>query len=96
MGKNGGARPGAGRKKGVKLRPQLRDYFTQEEIDAVIAQAKKRYVENDKVLVHIVEQIFGKPQQFIEHSGDINLTDEEAKAKANKAVGQILGSGDIK
>jgi hypothetical protein len=43
-----------------------------------------------------MEQIFGKAAQPIEGRVDLNIIDEEARAKGNKAIGEILSSGYIK
>jgi hypothetical protein len=92
----GGPQPGSGRPKGSTNRPQIRGYFTQKEIDDLVALAKERAKTNDKVLVHVMEQIFGKAAQPIEGRVDLNIIDEEARAKGNKAIGEILSSGYIK
>jgi hypothetical protein len=68
-GKNGGARPGAGRKPGVSNRPQLRDYYTPEERDEVINRMKARALVDDGMLKFVGEQLFGKAAQQLEVSG---------------------------
>lgn len=83
----GGKQPGAGRPKGSTNKPQLKDHFTDKEIQAVVKQAKTRYRENDKVLVHVIEQIFGKPQQFIDLSSNgQGLVDDTLKSKGDAAL----------
>jgi hypothetical protein len=63
-GKNGGARPGAGRKPGVTNRPQLRDILTQDQIDALVAKGIEKADAGDSLMLKfMLEQIFGKAPQ---------------------------------
>ena len=63
-GKNGGARPGAGRKPGVTNRPQLRDMLTQDQIDALVAKGIEKADAGDSLMLKfMIEQIFGKAPQ---------------------------------
>lgn len=62
-GKNGGARPGAGRPKGSTTRPQLRNYFTDKEIKELVEQLKERAKTDSTVLKFLGEQVFGKAPQ---------------------------------
>jgi len=60
-GKNGGARPGAGRPKGSGHKPKLSDNLTQEEKDEIVAKLLVKAREGDaKILQFLAEQIFGK------------------------------------
>lgn len=61
----GGVRPGAGRPKGSTTKPQLASYFTEEERLELIATVKERLKTNDRVLIHVLEQIFGRPVQAL-------------------------------
>lgn len=59
----GGKQPGAGRPKGSKTRPQLRDFYTLKELEAFVISLKER-AETDSVIAKFVaEQIFGKAVQ---------------------------------
>lgn len=64
----GGKRPGAGRPKGSVTRPQLRDYFTEEEVKQMVEMIKTHMVDDMTLLKFAAEQIFGKAVQPI--SGD--------------------------
>jgi hypothetical protein len=69
-GKNGGARPGAGRPKGSTTRPQIRDYFSEAEIAQLVADLKGRSKTDGTILKFLVEQVFGKaPQPLIGEGG---------------------------
>jgi hypothetical protein len=62
-GKNGGARPGAGRPKGSTTRPQLRDYWTPKQIAEFFEGLYERQKKSDRVAVWCAEQITGKAPQ---------------------------------
>jgi hypothetical protein len=64
----GGKRLGAGRPKGSTQRPQLRDYFNEDELLDFIELVKTHMVEDMTILRFVGEQIFGKAVQPI--SGD--------------------------
>jgi len=55
----------AGRPKGSKTRPQLRDFYTDEELKEFINDLKKRAKEDAGLAKFIAEQIFGKAVQPI-------------------------------
>lgn len=68
-GQNGGARPGAGRPKGVGNKLKIADFFTGEEIDQLVMEAKlmafgdgERKPDKD-IMKFIMEQLFGKAKQ---------------------------------
>ena len=61
----GGARPGAGRKKGVTLKPRIADYFTQEQKDALVRRAWEMAQTSEVMLKFLLEQIHGKALQPI-------------------------------
>lgn len=78
-GKNGGARPGAGRPKGVGNKLKIGDYFTPAEIDQVVMEAKllafgDGNTKPDKdMLKFIIDQLFGKAtQRQVQEDGDGN------------------------
>jgi len=62
----GGRQPGAGRPKGSVTRPQIRDYFTEEEIRALIDNLKERAKQDNKVAMWLGDHILGKPQQSVD------------------------------
>jgi hypothetical protein len=89
--KFGGKQEGAGRPKGSTTRPQLRDYFTKEEIKEFALDLRER-AKTDSLLAKFVgEQIFGKAPQPIEgHMEHELFFDAETRAKANKAIKEFL------
>jgi hypothetical protein len=67
----GGKRPGAGRKKGVTNRPQIRSYFTDKEIGDLVVQLKERAKTDSTILKFLGEQVFGKaPQPLTDDDGN--------------------------
>jgi len=59
-----------GRPKGSTTRPQIKDYFNEEDIMKLISQLKTKAKEGDThVLKFLGEQIFGRAVQPQEHSG---------------------------
>lgn len=84
----GGKQPGAGRPKGSTTRPQIRDYFTDEDIRNLVKRAKEKADEgNDTMLRTLLEQVFGKPAQALELQGKngeaIKIEISETIAKKN-------------
>lgn len=65
-----------GRPKGSTTKPQLRDHFTPEEVTDLVRTAKKKAKTGDtKLLVFLLEQIYGKAPQSIEFpAGDLKIT----------------------
>ena len=89
----GGKREGAGRKVGSTVRPQLRDYYSEDEIKAIVTDLKKRAKKDDVLFKVQLEQIFGKAPQSIALSnpdGTNLFGDEETKNKTKKTVGSFL------
>lgn len=77
--KHGGARPGAGRPKGTKNKLKIADFFTPEEIDQIVVEAKllafgDGNTKPDRdMLKFIMEQLFGKAtQKTIQEDDDGN------------------------
>ena len=71
---NGGARPGAGRKKGSTNKLRVTDFFNGEERDRLVEQAKLLTINAegnpDKEMVKFLwEQLFGKATQRNELTG---------------------------
>ena len=66
----GGKQPGAGRPKGSKTRPQIRDYFTDKEISALITSIKKRAKKDPRLAQWLGDQLFGKAVQPIGGDSD--------------------------
>lgn len=65
-GKNGGARPGAGRPKGSGHKPKIADDLTEEQKKELIDKIYEKAMEGDsKLLQFLAEQIYGKAQQNI-------------------------------
>jgi hypothetical protein len=59
----GGKREGAGRPVGSTNRPQLRDYWTPEQVSAFFKSLYKRQAKSDRIAVWCAEQITGKAPQ---------------------------------
>ncbi len=61
----GGARPGAGRKKGSKTKVMvgatIKDYITPTELRLMVERAKKHAKTDKRVLMYLLENVFGKP-----------------------------------
>lgn len=66
----GGKQPGAGRPKGATTRPQLRDFFTQEEIIKFVEDLKEDCKTDSSLRKFVAEQIFGKAVQPIGNDDD--------------------------
>lgn len=62
----GGYRPGSGRKKGVTSRPNLRDYFTEQEIKDLVEKLKIDMQSKTDILKFVGEHIFGKAPQPVD------------------------------
>lgn len=69
----GGARPGAGRKKGKALK--ITEHFTPAEIKEFIEFVKDAYKEDMRVLVWLGDHIYGKAPQPVtgEDGGPIKM-----------------------
>lgn len=69
----GGKRIGSGRKPGVskatQLKRRIQDYFTEEEFQELIADAKKMARTKPEIMKFLLEQQFGKAPQRLEVSG---------------------------
>jgi len=61
----GGNRKGAGRPKGSTTRPQIRSYFTKEEIELFVEDLKETAKTDPGIKKFLAEQIFGKAVQPI-------------------------------
>ena len=58
---------GAGRQKGSTTKPQIKDYFTKQEIVDLVNSAKDKAEQGDQNLMKfLLEQIFGKAPQSLE------------------------------
>lgn len=55
-----------GRPKGSTTRPQLRDYYTEDELKAFVADLKESAKTDSNIKKFVAEQIFGKAAQPIE------------------------------
>src|SRR3990167_2450574 len=74
-GKNGGARPGAGRPKGSTTKLKIREWMNNKEIKLLMETAKKLALEekNPKAVFFLAEQLFGKAPQSLEVQGPDGL-----------------------
>jgi hypothetical protein len=59
----GGARPGAGRPAGSITRPQLRDYWTSEQVKEFFESLYSRQQTDARIAIWCAEQIAGKAPQ---------------------------------
>lgn len=64
-GKNGGARPGAGRPKGSTTVPQFRDFVSEEDRAEFVEFVLSTYKEDVKLTIWVGDQIYGKPAQSV-------------------------------
>lgn len=67
---HGGKRKRAGRPKGSTKRPQIRDYFTADDVEKLVAELKKRAKKDNSILKFLGEQMFGKAVQPISGPDD--------------------------
>lgn len=63
--KRGGVRLGAGRKRTIEGTLRFKDYWTREERLELIEEIKKEYKGNPKLMVAIIEHIWGKAPQAV-------------------------------
>lgn len=80
----GGKQPGAGRPKGSKTRPQLRDYYDKDEIEELVTFLKEKAKEDVGMAKFVAEQIFGKAIQPIGGDKDSPLIIDISEAIAKK------------
>jgi hypothetical protein len=75
----GGPREGAGRPRGESdnsiLRRKLRDYISSDELDLFVESLKSKAMEDSKVMMYLIDHIFGKARQNLGLDGG-----EEGKA----------------
>jgi hypothetical protein len=90
----GGKREGAGRPKGSTSRPTIFDYWDADAIAEYFEYLRDNYKEDSRLMVFVGEQIMGKATQPVQHSGELNIIDDEARAKANIAIAAVLPAGD--
>ena len=67
----GGKRPGSGRPKGVRSLINVRDYFTEKELEAFWDDMKQRAKTDSKIALYFAEQLTGKAAQAV-NLGDSN------------------------
>jgi hypothetical protein len=79
----GGARPGAGRPAGSVTRPQLRDYFGEEDLEVLVTDLMLAAQEDNQILKFIAEQLFGKAPQPLtgDGGGPIQLSGVEISVR---------------
>jgi hypothetical protein len=68
-GKNGGARPGSGRKKGSTTVPQFRNYVSEADRKQFVEFILATYMGDMRLAVWLGDQLFGKASQAVELSG---------------------------
>jgi hypothetical protein len=67
----GGARPGAGRKKGSKTVPQFRDYVSDKERKKFVEFVLSSYMGDMRLTTWMGDQLFGKaPQPLTNDDGE--------------------------
>jgi len=62
---NGGKREGAGRPKGSSNKPKITDFMNDDDIKLLMARYLARAQEEDRVMIHLVENVLGKARQNI-------------------------------
>lgn len=92
MAQHGGKREGAGRKKGSYTRPQIRDYFTQEDIETLVADIKVAAQEDIRMKQWLGDHIFGRAVQSMEHTGKDgeSLFDHKTKESTQQAIKSFI------
>lgn len=58
-----------GRPKGSTTRPQIRNYFSEEDVENIVEMLKTHMVDDMQLLKFVSEQIFGKATQNVEMTG---------------------------
>lgn len=78
-GKNGGKRPGAGRKPGPQV-PQFRDFVSQKDIDAWMEILRDQVVQDNKLLMWALDHYYGKAPQPVqgELGGILKITFDDS------------------
>lgn len=87
----GGVRPNAGRPKGESdnsiLRRRLKDFISNDELDLFVESLKSKAMEDSKVMMYLIDHIFGKARQNVGLDGGEDgksIIIEIAEAIANK------------
>lgn len=62
---HGGKREGAGRKKGTTDLPKIKDNLTTEQIEEITKHYFERAKDDNRVLTHLIDHIYGKPKQAL-------------------------------
>ena len=86
----------SGRPKGTSNKPKLTDYMTEKEIEDIIIEYKNKSKKSERVLVHIIEMLMGKPQMSMDLQGSVtisSLLEKLTKDYAGNANGQSTGDG---
>lgn len=82
----GGKRPGSGRKPGISNRPNILDYWTDEEVAEYFAYMRKSYKKSDRIATWVGDHISGKAVQAITgpNGGPIEVTTVAVSFKKGK------------
>jgi len=62
---NGGKRSGAGRPKGSSNKPRIADFMSTEDIRDLMERYLERAKVEDRVMIHLIENVLGKARQNI-------------------------------
>ncbi|MCK9370405.1 hypothetical protein M0R04_10895 [Candidatus Dojkabacteria bacterium] len=91
--KNGelGGRP-KGESPVTKLKKKLKQHFRDDEIDDLIASAKVKAETSDKMLMFLLEHIFGKARQNIGLDGGEDNEPIKMDMTVDEAINKIYGS----
>jgi hypothetical protein len=87
-GKNGGARPGAGRPKGSKTVPQFRNYVSEKERRKFVEFVLDQYMGDIRLALWFGEQLFGKAPQHL--TGDV---DAPIQVNITPQLKKVYGDG---
>ena len=64
-GKHGGARVGGGRPVGSSNKPRIADFMPDNDIKELMERYLERAKVEDKVMIHLIENVLGKARQNI-------------------------------
>lgn len=62
---NGGKRSGAGRPKGSSNKPRIADFMSEDDIRDLMERYLERAKVEDRVMIHLIENVLGKARQNI-------------------------------
>lgn len=98
----GGRREGAGRPKGSYSKPQIRNFYTDEQVMSFVDELKESAKTDNRIKLFLAEQIFGKARQNIGLDGgedgspvryqDVDIDDEQFARIIRARAAELAGS----